>query len=443
MLDSKINIHNFKFLEFTALKTINSFFSSSPYERPCRLQDYKEGMFNKNLKIDEVLGNSSLLANRLLDVIYEQDLVFLPKENFSLEEFNEFYNLEFCKEGQVLKNTLENFIFGFLEKEISIVGKWNLESFLSYTKSVFEEIKNADSGLKKCVQESKDSKSATRFYLIQCASDFLTEASAMGRNVLGNYDKHLSELFKIFIDEYGYGVHSKKHSRLFEDLIERCEMNSQPHYYWQFYTASSLMMTNYFHYISKNHKYFFRYIGALYFTETALSFISKHQAQLVKIGFGKDFDTLYFDEHDHIDKHHGRMALEDLIIPMVKQYGEEILIEMLIGFNQFKLLGDLADEEFTRHIKWHDSIEIKKTKDFGYDTSKAITFNEPEGEVSNIHSHDKNELFFCIEGSLEFVCSPYKSFVLNSGEALIIPKFCIHGTKILSKECKYGALCIE
>lgn len=443
MFDKNIYIEINKFFDFETLKTINSFFSSSPYERPCRLQDYKEGMFNKNLKIDEIFNNSSLLGNRLLDVIYEQDLVFLPKKNFSLEEFNKFYDLETYKDGQALKNTLENFTFGFLEKEVSIVGKWNLESFLSYTKSVFEEIKNSDSSIKKCILDSKNSKSAVKFYLIQCASDFLTEASAMGRNVLGSFDKHLSELFKIFIDEYGYGVHQKKHSKLFEDLLERCEMNSEPHHYWQFYTASSLMMTNYFHYISKNHKYFFRYIGALYFTETALSFISKHQAQLVKIGFGKDFDTLYFDEHDHIDKHHGRMALEDLIIPMLEQYGEEILTEMLIGFNQFKLLGDLADEEFVRHIKWHDSVEIKKISEFGYDISNALIFNEVEAEVSNIHSHDKNELFFVLEGSLEFACSPYKKFILNSGEALVIPKFCIHGTKILSKECKYGALCTE
>ena len=70
-------------------------------------------------------------------------------------------------------------------------------------------------------------------------------------------------------------------------------------------------------------------------------------------------------------------------------------------------------------------------------------FNETEGEVSNIHSHNANELFFCLEGSLEFVQSPYKKFILNAGEALIIPKSCIHGTKILSKVCKYGSLCIE
>ena len=80
--------------------------------------------------------------------------------------------MEVYKDGQSLKNTLENFTFGFLEKEVSIVGKWNLESFLTFTKSVFEELKNSDSSIKKCVLESKDSKSAVKFYLIQCAVIF-------------------------------------------------------------------------------------------------------------------------------------------------------------------------------------------------------------------------------------------------------------------------------
>ena len=443
MLEKIYSYKNLDFLSFSALKSLNSFFSKNPYERPCRVQDYIEGMFNNKLDVNKVFSNNSLLANRILDVIYEQDLIFLPKKNFSLKEFNEFYDLEFQTQGQILKNTLENFVFDFLEKEVRIVGKWNLESFLSYTNSVFAEIKTSDFTILKEIIASKDTKSAVEFYLIQCASDFLTEASAMGRNVLGSFDKHLSELFKIFIDEYGYGVHSKKHSKLFEDLLERCKMNSEAHYYWQFYTPTSLLLTNYFHYISKNHKYFFRYIGALYFTETALSFISKHQANVVKAGFGASFDTLYFDEHDHIDKHHGRMALEDLILPMVEQYGEEILTEMLIGFNQFKLLGDLADEEFIRHIKWHDNTEVKNIKDFNYDVSNATIFNEGEGEVSNMHSHEKQELFFVLEGSLEFVQTPFKTLTLNTGEGLIIPTNCLHGTKILSKQCKYGALCLE
>lgn len=85
MLDKKIYLELNNFFNFSALKTINSFFSSSPYERPSRLQDCKEGMFNKSLQLNEIFSNSSLLGNRILDVIYEQDLVFLPKKNFSLE----------------------------------------------------------------------------------------------------------------------------------------------------------------------------------------------------------------------------------------------------------------------------------------------------------------------------------------------------------------------
>ncbi|KMQ80554.1 hypothetical protein BPMI_04742 [Candidatus Burkholderia pumila] len=86
----------------------------------------------------------------------------------------------------------------------------------------------------------------------------------MARNVLGNFSAHQSELFKILIEEYGYGMHEKKHSTIFEEMMRQAGLNATTHHYWQFYTAPSMALTNYFHYISANHQHFFRYLGALF-----------------------------------------------------------------------------------------------------------------------------------------------------------------------------------
>ena len=60
--------------------------------------------------------------------------------------------------------------------------------------------------------------------------------------------------------------------------------------------------------------------------------------------------TEYFDEHSHIDVHHGRMALKRLIIPMIEQFGDKIIPDLIRGFEEFKLLQDIADEELYAHI---------------------------------------------------------------------------------------------
>lgn len=433
-----------KFLSSECLLKYNDFeIENNPYKRPSRTYDYKQGMFDIPAKLEDFNSNTFLFANRLLNTIYEQDLVFLPKGRLETKGFNAFYDNEFYKNGQIIKNKLENYTFGFLEKNISVSGNWTPESFVSYTQDILNKINDSASLLYKTINESKDKQASAKFYLVSVAGDFLSEASAMARNCLGNFGKPLSELFKVLIDEYGYGVYNKKHSSLFEDLLERLNMKPYVHSYFQFYTSSALMMTNYFHFISKNHKYIFKYFGALYFTEAVLSLISKHQSSAMKCAFGEDFDTLYFDEHDHIDKHHGRMALEEIILPLIKEYGNEIIPDILKGFEEFKLLGDIADEDFAKHIKWHDSITLADFKDCNYDISKAKYFNEIKGEISTPHVHEQDEVFFVEQGSLEFACSPFKKFELKEGDSIIIPKGCLHGTVILSQTCKYGSITIN
>lgn len=424
-----------------------SFFSQSPYYRPIRPQDIDICLLGQPLDHAGLSHPNHLMAQRLLLNVYEQDMVFLPNDakGFNLKDFTGFYDPEFVAQGRYTRPALERFVFNWLSNEVHINGAWDLDAFLCYTGEILNEMANEESTLLRELTSAKDPENAAKFFLVQCAGDFLAEASAMGRNVLGNFGPHTSELFKIFIDEYGYGVHSKKHSTIFEEMMKQAGLSADIHYYWQFYTASSISLINYFHYVSANHGLFFRYIGALYYTEASLAFTTKGQSRAIKEVFKGTVSTQYFDEHSHIDTFHGKMALEKLIIPLVKQYGKQILPEILRGFEEFRMLQKEADTDFYAHLHWHDELEeLKKQGTILKQNLKPdMFFVEKKGELSVTHTHPVDELFFVEEGEVELVTSPSKSVVLSQGEGVVIREGMIHGSIVLSPTCKYSVTALK
>ncbi|WP_013334271.1 iron-containing redox enzyme family protein [Gloeothece verrucosa] len=425
----------------------DNIYCDSPYVRPCRPQDLDENILFTSLSQETLDNPNHLLAQRLLLNIYEQDSIFLPQAPrvLNFKKFQSFYDAELMACGHTIRPELEHFLFDWLEKSIHIEGPWNLETFIAYTDSILKKIAQSESQLYKELTASQDPQSAARFYLIQCAGDFLSEASAMGKNVLGNFGSHTSELFKILIDEYGYGVHQKKHSSIFEELLKQAGLSHHIHHYWQFYTPKSIALINYFHYVSANHGSFFRYLGAMYFTEATLAYVTRAQSKAIKEIFSGNVCTQYFDEHSHIDIHHGRMALNKLILPLVKEYGNKILPEILRGFEEFQLLQDVADKDLFAHIKWHDQLNEYKQKanflrpNYGSDMS----FTEKKGELSVTHIHPVDELFWVEEGEIEFIVSPDKSILLKAGEGIVIPQGMLHGSLVVSEHCQYTVTSLE
>lgn len=80
----------------------------------------------------------------------------------------------------------------------------------------------------------------------------LAEGSALARRVLGSFGSIQSELFKILIDEYGYGVQAHNHSFLFQDMLASCGLSNNIHRYWHFYSTPTLLLRKYIHYTPKN-----------------------------------------------------------------------------------------------------------------------------------------------------------------------------------------------
>ncbi|MFC8452443.1 iron-containing redox enzyme family protein [Kitasatospora sp. NPDC057223] len=421
--------------------------ADNPYHRQLRPQVIPHLDFDRVPGRDRALEYSSLAAQRILTSIYEADLVFFPKAGLGAldKDYRAYYSPGNRARGELIRPALERFAFGFLDDEVEVSGDWDSAGLESYLQSLDVDAAGQASLAEEAILKSSDPKRAAQMWLIQFAPDFLSEASPMARNVLGYYGEAQSEWFKIVIDEYGYGVHDTKHSQLFEKTLESVGLSSELHRYWQYYLVSSLAMNNYFHYLGKNHEHFFRYLGALYYTESTLVDFCRRATALLDKVFDGEADTRYFTEHVHIDQHHGRMALEKLIKPLIAQHGEQIIPELVRGIEEFRALSTLADEDFATQIAWMDDGPRYKELHGpvhaaileGRVTAPVADIVEPFGELSNTHSHEGDELCHIVSGTMRFV-SGFNSYqILEAGEGTVIQRNRLHGAIIESQECVY------
>ncbi|AHH96100.1 hypothetical protein GCM10010174_42970 [Kutzneria viridogrisea] len=420
----------------------------NPYRRQLRPQVVEHLDFDRVLGRDEILDYENLAAQRILTTIYETDLVFFPKSGLSdpakWADFTNFYSSSNRVLGEMVRPALERHVFGFLDTEVEVSGKWTKDSLEAFLRTL-EDRPQEPSKPESAIRNSSDPERAARMWLIQFAPDFLSEASPMIRNALGYYGEAQSEWFKVIIDEYGYGVHDTKHSKLFERTLESVGLRTDVHHYWQYYLSSSLMMNNYFHYLGKNHELFFRYLGALYYTETTLVDFCRRADELLRHVFPGTVDTQYFTEHVHIDQHHGRMALEKIILPVVEACGEAVIPEIVRGFEEFQVIAEIADEDFARQIAWMDGgprnkelhAPVWEAIQSGRVSAPVAHIVEPHGELSNTHCHNGDELCHIVSGTMRFV-SGFNSFqILEAGEGTVINRNRLHGAIIESDECVY------
>jgi len=420
----------------------------NPYRRQLRPQAIKYLDFSKQLRRDQILQNESLSALRMLASIYETDLVFLPKSQLTpekLADFKRYYNPSNRVLGEMIRPSLEQHVFSFLDEEVEVAEGWTKESLDAYLRPLLNLDRSRSSLSEQAIRNSADPLRAARMWLIQSAPEVLSEASPMARNIMGNYGPVQSEWFKIVCDEYGYGVHHTKHSTLFEQTLTSVGMRTDPHHYWQYYLPSSLLQSNYSHYLGKNHELFFRNLGALYYTETTLVDSCRRAAETLNAVFDGRVDVGYFTEHVHIDAHHGRMALEKLILPMVEAAGDAVIPEIIRGYREYELIGRIVDEDFAAQVSWIDGGPLNKgLHDLVWAAIESGKVNVPithivdsPGELSNTHSHDGDELCHIVSGSMKFVSGYGAQLVLGAGEGTVIRKDRLHGAIIESDECVY------
>ncbi|HAU0120049.1 TPA: iron-containing redox enzyme family protein, partial [Legionella pneumophila] len=418
-----IYLHNPCFTDAAFLNPPN------PYVRPLRTSDTLNINYDSAVALPEVYTNKNLIINKLLLNIYEQDLLFLANGNAceAKKDFANFYNPYYTAIGKALLPKLEQLAFNFLKDEIEIIGNWTKPKLLEYLINTILEQEKETSELCEAIVGSNNPIRAAKMLLIQMAPDFLSEASAMARALPGSFGIEQSELMKVFIDEYGYGVHETKHSTLFEATMLSANLNPTIHYYYNDYLATSLMLVNYFHCICKNKSDWFKYIGTLYYTEASIPHFNKQISKTLK-NILPNINTKYFDEHVHIDKHHRRMVLEKIIATSIDKYGEEIIEDILFGFEAFKLLQNLADTDLAKQIQFSDQLDESYFPSNYTLLAESLTFNETELEITSAHLHADDELFQVTRGELIFYPNSLSPIILKANHRIVIPKGRLHST---------------
>lgn len=421
------------------------------YGRRLRPHVLKHLDFSKPATSDSISSYSAMAANRALFTMNEAEFLYLPtNELIDKADFDAFYSNGRRAAAAVAIPYLENYLFSFLSDEVQVSSGWPLNRVREYFEDFAKESKETQNLVSAdAILSSANPENAARDWLVQLAPDFLIESSPMARYASGNYGEIGSNLFKIIIDELGYGEFQKKHSTLYESTLSSVGLSNVPHYYWQYYLSSSLLLANYYNMITRNKRNIFRYIGAIYLAETGFITSCRIWRDALKKVL-PNLDVRYFNEHCHIDIDHSRMAFEGLVAPAIEKYGEFAAQEIVRGFEEARWIGDFSEKDFAAQIQWKDRATVKKQlHDQIYaqvaklDSIECQTFTEPRGELSITHSHDEDELCHIVSGEMEFLNGFEKSTILRAGEGIIINHNRLHGALISSDECVYQIYTIK
>ncbi|WP_372425147.1 iron-containing redox enzyme family protein [Salinarimonas chemoclinalis] len=422
----------------------------TPFRRTLRPQTFAHVDFATPLGAHEPTTYKSLVANRILQTAYEAEFVLLPRtpDAHFAADFALFYAPRTQAALDIVRRRLEETVFSFLDDEIDLSGRWRRSDAKAYLEAYVTQEETAQgNAAMAAIEASPDPRHAAKTFLIQLASDFLLESSPMARTTIGNYGPIQSEIFKVLIDEYGYGVHSAKHSTLYEETLSSVGLSPAAHTHWQFYLSGSLMMNNYFNYVCRNPRHFFRYLGALFQAETGFIRATREWSQGLGRVFGDEIALGYFAEHAHIDMHHSRMALENVVLPAIDAFGEGVIPDILRGFEEAKLLAELAERDFCAQVGWMDAAAPCKRLAPGIlaniearpaaERPPLAPIDEPRGELSVMHVHDGDELCWIREGVMHFWIGHDRYTRLEAGEGTVIRAQRLHGAIIDSERCLY------
>lgn len=386
-----------------------------------------------------------------MTALYEQDFLYLPVSSNNITmDLQKTYNPELRRLAAEVIPTLESKVFKNLRSEIKVGGQWNKEFFKDYLITKFENKPNSEIESIDMILQSDDPKLMARLLLIQHAVDFLPESSHMVRFAKGDYGEAQSALFRVLLDEFGYGKHAAKHSTLFKETLKSINMYDNSHAYWNFYLTSSLLNNNYYHMLTKNPENFFEYIGAITYAENSFGPYCKRVKEILDKCFS-NIDSRYYAEHDHIDSHHGVMTLNEILLPLADKFGSNIYLEFVKGIEMSCLLQQIMEDDLKAQIEWMEkksqyrklAMDIKDNVLANIENIPVAYLNEPKGELSVPHVHDGDEFCIVDEGLLRFCHGPDCFSDLGPGECVVIRKNRLHGALVLSEHCKYRILSIE
>ena len=180
--------------------------------------------------------------------------------------------------------------------------------------------------------------------------DGLVEASQLSRVLGGVGNEVQSMLTRIFSEEYGKGILSRKHSTYFSIMLEKFKMNTQPEAYFDLAPWEVLANINHSFFLCERKRNFLRYIGSLLFFEVSVpAAFENYKLSGERLGLSPDAIN-YWELHIKEDERHGRWMLDDVALPLVDRY-PDLAREMVWGYDQQRFISTRASQAIARSVQ--------------------------------------------------------------------------------------------
>ncbi len=197
---------------------------------------------------------------------------------------------------------------------------------------------------------NETSKTGYRHLLAIASIDGLVEASQMSR-VLGGVSNEIhARLTKIFLEEYGNGNLSRKHSSFFKSMLEELDMKTRPEAYFELAPWQVLANINHSFFLCEQKRNFLQYIGALLFFEVSVpASFKNYQLAGERLGLSPEAVD-YWRLHIKEDERHGRWMLDDVALPLVDFYPSAAW-EIVRGYDQQRFISARAGQAVFESVR--------------------------------------------------------------------------------------------
>lgn len=260
---------------------------------------------------------------------YQARYILLPDTGPVLEAFRRQYDPDILAWLDGQRRELERVLVA-PHAETAIAAHAGADA-LAYAETLIPQLRAADEpAFLEFLRRTDQRSHHYRDFLIQSSADLLAEASASSLGVIGAFGAPQSALFRILIDEFGYGVHERKHSTLYQAVMRGFDLDDRYNAYAPTFDTATLELHNAIHYLFQNPRNFFLQVGFLLFAETAYQRSTQAHFRYLR-EFHPEVDARYFGEHAHIDQHHTRMVVDEVITPLIARHGREIGGEIVAG----------------------------------------------------------------------------------------------------------------
>jgi hypothetical protein len=188
-------------------------------------------------------------------------------------------------------------------------------------------------------------------HLLAIASfDGLVEASRLSRILGGAANEVQATLTRVLLEEYGNGRLNRKHSTFFAQMLAEFGMHTEPEAYFDLVPWQVLAGINHNFLLTERKRYFLRYNGGLaYFEVAGPAAYRNYLAAAQRLGLS-DAAMGYWELHIKEDERHGRWMMDDVALPLAEQYPDHAW-EILLGYDQEKLIGDRASAAVVRSVR--------------------------------------------------------------------------------------------